>query len=44
MQDAFSIRDAGEGSKVENLPGVEDDRSVEDDSHVVFGNQRHTPT
>jgi hypothetical protein len=36
VQDAFSIRDVGEGSKAEHLPGVESDRGVEDDSHGVI--------
>jgi hypothetical protein len=34
---------AGEGSNVENLPDVEDDRGFEDDSHGVIVNQRRTP-
>jgi hypothetical protein len=43
VQDAFSIRDAGEGSKAEKLLNVEDDQSVEYDSHGVIGNQHRTP-
>jgi hypothetical protein len=42
MQDALSIRDVGEGSKAENLPDVEDDKHVEDDSHGVIINQHRT--
>jgi hypothetical protein len=36
VQDTFSTRDVGEGSKVENLPNIEDDQGVEDDSHERF--------
>jgi hypothetical protein len=43
VQDSFPIRDAGEGSKAKNLPGIKDDRSVEDDSHRVVRNQHHSP-
>jgi hypothetical protein len=43
VQDTFSIYDAGEGSRAENLPSVEDDWGVEDDSHGVVMNQRRTP-
>jgi hypothetical protein len=39
MQDTFSIRDVGEGSKAENLP---DDKHVEDDTHGVIINQHRT--
>jgi hypothetical protein len=43
VQDTFLISDVGEGSKAEHLPGVEGDRSVEDDSHGVIMDQHHTP-
>jgi hypothetical protein len=43
VQDAFPVCDAEEGSKVENLPDVEDDRGVEDDGHGFVVNQRRTP-
>jgi hypothetical protein len=43
VQDAFLIYDVGEGSKAENLLGVEDDWGVEDDGHGVIVNQRRTP-
>lgn len=43
MQDPLLVHDAGEGSKVEDLPGIEDDRGAEDDCHGVVVNQRHTP-
>jgi hypothetical protein len=35
VQDPLSISNTGEGSKVENLPDIEDDRCVEDDCHRV---------
>jgi hypothetical protein len=43
VQDAFLIYDVGEGSKAENLLGIEDDWGVEDDGHGVIVNQRRTP-
>jgi hypothetical protein len=43
VQDAFPVWDAGEGSKAENLPDVEDDQGVEDDGHGVVVNQHRTP-
>jgi hypothetical protein len=39
----FAVRKAGEGSKAENLPDVEDDRGVEDYCHGVIMNQHCTP-
>jgi hypothetical protein len=43
VQDAFLICNAGEGSKAEDLPGIEGDRDVEEDSHGVVEDQRRTP-
>jgi hypothetical protein len=43
VQDAFLIYNAGEGSKAEDLPSIEGDRDVEDDSHGVVVYQRRTP-
>jgi hypothetical protein len=43
VQDALSIHDAGEGPKVEHLPGVEGDQGIENDSHGVVVDQRRTP-
>jgi hypothetical protein len=42
VHDAFLICNAGEGSKVEHLPSIEGDRSVEDDSHGVIVDQCRT--
>lgn len=42
MQDAFPVCDAEEGSKVENLPDVEDDRDAKVDGHGAVVNRRRT--
>lgn len=44
VQDSLLVYNAGEGSKAENLPGIEGDPGVEEDCHGVVVNQRHTPT
>lgn len=38
VQDSLLVCDAGDGSRVENLPGVEGDCGVEDDYHGVVVN------
>jgi hypothetical protein len=43
VQNPLPVYDVGKGSKVENLPGVEDGRGVEDDCHGVIVNQHCTP-
>jgi hypothetical protein len=43
VHDSLLIGDKGEGSKVENLPGVEDDRNAEGDGHGVIVNGCRTP-
>jgi hypothetical protein len=36
VQDAFLVCNVGEGAKVEDLPSIESDWDVEDDSHGVI--------
>ena len=43
MQDSLLIGDEGEGFEVGNLPGVEDDRSAEDDGHGAIVNRLRSP-
>lgn len=43
MQDPLPARDTREGSEMENLPSIEDNRGVEDVYHGVVMNRCRTP-
>jgi hypothetical protein len=43
VQDAFLVCNVGEGYKTKDHPSIEGDRDVEEDSHGVVLDQRHTP-
>jgi hypothetical protein len=43
VQDTLLIYDAGDGSKVEDLSGIEGDHGVEGDGHGVVVYQRRSP-